>query len=83
MQILCFNFRITLPGENTFVLSERLQPQQSGYSYAGQGLETGQCGITIESVKRSHNGKMQCFLATTQGLEINGTIPINLSCTFF
>ena len=51
----------------------------SGYSYFGEGLESGQCGIIIDAVKKSHNGKMECFMGLVTGHEINGSIPIMLT----
>ena len=46
------------PGEN-------IQP---GYQYRGEGLEKGECGLTIGTVKEGDNGKWKCTLITNSGL---------------
>jgi len=56
------------------------RPGQSvapGYSYIGTGLEKGQCGLSIASVKDKDNGQWQCTLFTTTGV-LRGRVELGI-----
>lgn len=66
--------RIEIPGEKVLNLSP-LWSKTPGFSYYGTGLENGQCGVTIDRVSASHNGKVKCSLGF-EGEEYEGNIDL-------
>ncbi|XP_055838256.1 fasciclin-3 isoform X2 [Episyrphus balteatus] len=66
--------RIEIPGEKVLNLSP-LWSKTPGFSYYGTGLDNGQCGVTIDRVSASHNGKVKCSLGF-EGEEYEGNIDL-------
>ncbi|XP_055917848.1 fasciclin-3 isoform X3 [Eupeodes corollae] len=66
--------RIEIPGEKVLNLSP-LWSKTPGFSYFGSGLDNGQCGVTIDRVSASHNGKVKCSLGF-EGEEYEGNIEL-------
>lgn len=46
--------------------------ESPGFQYFGQGLATGQCGVSIQQVKSINHGLVQCFLGVRGG-EMTGS----------
>jgi len=73
VQLLCSttqeldNCRWAIPGEGAF----QLKPSKStsGFSYFGGGLEKGECGVTITSVKEKNNGNVTCSVTSVVGIK--------------
>jgi len=57
---------------------QTIDSSKPGYKYNGDGLEKGQCGITIESVKDKDNGEWQCTLISTTGATYRGTVNLGI-----
>jgi hypothetical protein len=66
---LSFNAANSRPGQT---------PQQPGYSYIGDGLEKGLCGVNINSVKDSDNGTWMCTLISTTGTFYRGSVSLGI-----
>ncbi|CAO1366583.1 unnamed protein product [Diamesa serratosioi] len=66
--------RITIPGAPTLILSPE-NPRNDGYHYFGAGLQSGQCGVQIDNVRKENHGDMKCFLVVGDQ-EVVGTIEI-------
>uniref|UniRef100_A0A6B2EA49 Putative cell adhesion molecule 3 n=1 Tax=Phlebotomus kandelakii TaxID=1109342 RepID=A0A6B2EA49_9DIPT len=66
--------RIEIVGERVLNLSPSFK-QPAGFSYNGEGLQAGQCGVTIERVKTTNHGPVRCFLGV-EGDEISGTADL-------
>jgi hypothetical protein len=58
--------RFTIPGEASLVLMPR-QPSEDGIDYYGEGLDKGQCGVTISNIKERHDGNITCHLTPGKG----------------
>lgn len=74
----------TLAGEeNPIILSENENETRSdNYEYAGNGFESGQCGITIYGIKKENNGKAYCKIDLNPHLrDIQAEIPITITKT--
>jgi len=74
----------TLAGEeNPIILSENDNETRSdNYEYAGNGFESGQCGITIYGIKKENNGKAHCKVDLNPHLrDIQADIPITITKT--
>lgn len=72
----------TLAGEeNPIILSENDNETRSdNYEYAGNGFESGQCGITIYGIKKENNGKAFCIVDLNPHLrDIKADIPITIT----
>lgn len=50
-----------------------------GFMYNGEGLDKGQCGVTIQQVKPTNHGPVQCYLGTN-GEEFVGVVPLTVAC---
>ncbi|XP_055716717.1 fasciclin-3 isoform X6 [Phlebotomus papatasi] len=66
--------RIEIVGERVLNLAPNWK-QPPGFTYNGEGLQAGQCGVTIERVKPSNHGPVRCFLGV-EGDEIRGTADL-------
>lgn len=53
--------RIQIPSLDPMNLNPNVQVV-GGFSYFGEGLDKGQCGVTIGSVQEKYNGVVKCFL---------------------
>jgi hypothetical protein len=71
----------TLAGEdNPIILSENNETRSDNYEYAGNGFESGQCGITIYGIKKENNGKASCTVDLNRHLrDIKADIPITIT----
>lgn len=50
-----------------------------GISYAGDGLNSGKCGLKIESIKDADSGRWECTLiAQSGGTLFTGTVDVNI-----
>ncbi|XP_011496129.1 PREDICTED: fasciclin-3 [Ceratosolen solmsi marchali] len=58
--------RFTIPGEDSLVLTPG-QPSEDGIDYYGEGLDKGQCGVTISNIKERHDGNVTCYLTPGKG----------------
>lgn len=48
--------------------------------YYGAGLQAGQCGATIDSVKEENNGEVQCSVGIeTEPKESSATMPLTVA----
>ncbi|CAD7079919.1 unnamed protein product [Hermetia illucens] len=71
--------RFIVPGASqVLVLSETWPSKTPGYSYFGQGLAAGQCGVTIDRVIPQNHGQAKCFLGI-EGDEIEGQIELTVA----
>ncbi|KAK9720863.1 CD80-like C2-set immunoglobulin domain [Popillia japonica] len=71
--------RVDIPGIGPMNLNNMLPPAK-GVSYTGAGLESGQCGFTIERVTSENNGKINCYLGlVTQADEYTGTMHLTVA----
>uniref|UniRef100_A0A1L8E3S7 Putative cell adhesion molecule 4 n=2 Tax=Nyssomyia neivai TaxID=330878 RepID=A0A1L8E3S7_9DIPT len=66
--------RIEIVGERILNLNPTWQ-QRPGFPYFGEGLQSGQCGVTIEQVKTTNHGPVRCFLGV-EGDEISGVADL-------
>uniref|UniRef100_A0A7G3ADX7 Putative cell adhesion molecule 4 n=1 Tax=Lutzomyia longipalpis TaxID=7200 RepID=A0A7G3ADX7_LUTLO len=66
--------RIVIPGEKVLNLAPNWT-QRPGFPYNGEGLQAGQCGVTIERVKTTNHGPVECFLGV-EGDEISGVADL-------
>lgn len=73
-------YRITIPGAPTLILSPDLS-RNDGYHYFGAGLQSGQCGVQIDNIRKENHGEMKCFLVVGDQ-EVTGTIDIVIACKF-
>lgn len=74
--------RFIVPGApQVLVLSETWPSKTPGYSYFGQGLAAGQCGVTIDRVIPQNHGQAKCFLGI-EGDEIEGQIELTVACKY-
>jgi hypothetical protein len=62
-------------GEESFNLSPDWATSKPGFSYYGDGLASGQCGIKIDRVPASANGQIKCHLGL-RGPEISKEISL-------
>jgi hypothetical protein len=71
---------ITVPGyDSRFNMNENT-PKNSNYWYAGDGLRTGQCGITIARIDDKQNGQFKCSLAfASEQRESDGTTNVTVA----
>ena len=74
---VCFH-RITIPGAPTLILSPE-NPRNDGYHYFGAGLQSGQCGVQIDNIRKENHGEMKCFLVVGDQ-EVVGSIDIVIAC---
>lgn len=51
----------------------------SGFSYHGEGLVKGQCGITLERVVRLDRGVWNCMLITHAGDTLVGEVQVEVA----
>lgn len=49
-----------------------------GFSYNGEGLQSGQCGVTIHNVKASQNGRVTCYLGLESD-EVTGNVKLTVA----
>ncbi|CAO1305735.1 unnamed protein product [Diamesa hyperborea] len=66
--------RITMAGAPTLILSPE-NPRNDGYHYFGAGLQSGQCGVQIDNIRKENHGEMKCFLVAGDQ-EVVGSIDI-------
>lgn len=53
------------------------------FSYYGEGLDKGQCGVTINSVEDKYNGIVRCFLGLPSEVqEPSGAFLLTVASTF-
>lgn len=71
--------RIEIPGEPSVLNLSPEWTQNEGFPYFGDGLKFGDCGVIIEKVKASNNGKVICSMGL-QGKEVSGTIDLVVAC---
>lgn len=55
---------------------------QPGYTYLGDGLEKGECGVVIQNVKDTDNGNWKCTLITNTGQLYRGVVEIGILSKF-
>ncbi|XP_015108830.1 fasciclin-3 isoform X2 [Diachasma alloeum] len=68
--------RVEIPGLPPIVLKPN-QPSDDGISYYGAGLQSGECGVTIDHVKDSYHGDFKCALHPAESRsETIGTLKI-------
>lgn len=67
-----------IPNERVLVLSPD-NNRIPGFTYFGEGLEKGQCGVSIQSVRNNHHGTVKCYLAA-DGEELEGQIGLTVAC---
>ncbi|XP_037958936.1 fasciclin-3 [Teleopsis dalmanni] len=66
--------RFEIPGEKVLNLSPEWI-KSDNFRYYGGGLASGQCGVSIKSVKAINNGQVKCSLGV-EGEELTGTIDL-------
>lgn len=67
--------RIEIPGEpKVFNLSPDWN-KTPGFAYFGKGLQSGECGVSIQRVKAVNNGQVKCNLGV-EGEELSSTIEL-------
>jgi hypothetical protein len=54
--------RIQLPGMTSGLNLNEKTPSKPEYSYAGDSIQSGQCGITINRITDAHNGQFKCMV---------------------
>ncbi|XP_031629264.1 fasciclin-3 isoform X2 [Contarinia nasturtii] len=54
--------RFEIPGEKGVRLFDKSDSDNSNFKYFGEGLNQGECGVSIQSVKLIHNGPAKCIL---------------------
>ncbi|XP_063220291.1 fasciclin-3 isoform X2 [Bacillus rossius redtenbacheri] len=67
--------RITTPFQKVIILAPT-RPPKEGYSYAGEGLENGQCGFRIDNVQDQNNGIHGCYMGLSDEASANMTIVV-------
>lgn len=55
--------------------------ESPGFQYHGEGLTKGQCGVTIQQVKSTNHGLVQCFLGV-RAQEISGSTFLTVARKF-
>lgn len=70
--------RFILPGEPIEIKLNPDWPQRNdNFKYFGDGLQSGQCGLEIESVREEYHGNATCVLDPNDGLaDVIGNIEI-------
>ena len=61
------NCRFLIPNEESLSLSPDQPDDGIGIEYYGSGLQNGQCGVKISSIKATHDGNVSCFLTPVKG----------------
>ena len=78
--------RIEIPNEGSILLHPD-QPSDESLTYYGEGLEKGECGITIWSIKEQHDGNITCYLVPKDSIsrkEASNSIRLIVnSCKFY
>lgn len=67
-----------IPNEKALNLSPDWD-KTPGFTYFGEGLTKGQCGVTIQSVRNAHHGTIKCYLGA-DGEELEGIIGLTVAC---
>lgn len=69
--------RFVIPGEPLEVKLNPSWSRNDNFRYYGNGLDNGQCGITIMSVRKEYHGNVTCILDPNDGgLDAIGTIEV-------
>lgn len=69
--------RFVIPGETTEVKLNPNWTRNDNFRYYGNGLENGQCGVTIMSVHKEYHGNISCVLDPNDGgLDAIGNIEV-------
>ncbi|XP_037041947.1 fasciclin-3 isoform X3 [Bradysia coprophila] len=69
--------RIVIPNEKALNLSPDWD-KTPGFQYFGEGLNKGQCGVSIQSVRNGHHGTVKCYLGA-DGEELEGQIGLTVA----
>lgn len=59
----------------------QLWDKNSDYKYFGRGLNEGECGISIQKVQASNNGKVECALGLAED-EVSGEVDLTVACKY-
>ncbi|XP_053693731.1 fasciclin-3-like [Sabethes cyaneus] len=69
---------VTLPNrEQQVALDPKISPRD-GLQYFGNGLENGECGVTIDQITAAHNGQWKCSLFV-DGVSVEGFIDVEVA----
>lgn len=69
--------RFFIPGVQDEIKLNPSWSRSDNFRYSGSGLENGQCGVTINSVRKEYHGNATCHLDPNDGqLDAIGTIEI-------
>lgn len=60
--------KFIIPGEVNEVKLNPSWTRNDNFRYYGNGLENGQCGVTIMSVREEYHGNASCVLDPNDGL---------------
>lgn len=71
-----------VPGMKSLILSPSWPSKQEGFTYFGEGLDKGQCGVTIERVTKSMHGRVRCSMGY-QSEELEADIHLTVACKYF
>ncbi|XP_050312125.1 fasciclin-3 isoform X2 [Anthonomus grandis grandis] len=67
--------RVEIPGMKSYNLNKGIS--NSDVSYAGEGLDAGQCGFTVNRAKDENNGEIKCTLGiASEAQESVGTMSL-------
>lgn len=69
--------RIVIPNEKVLNLSPDWD-KTPGFQYFGEGLNKGQCGVSIQSVRIAQHGIVKCFLGA-DGDELEGQVGFTVA----
>ncbi len=73
-------YRIVIPNEKVLILSQDWN-KTPGFTYLGEGLNNGQCGVSIQSVRNANHGVVKCYLGS-DGEELEGIAGLTVACKF-
>lgn len=72
-------FRIEIPGEQPIRLSDKFASKHPDFTYYGEGLEHGYCGVSVPHIKASNNGPVKCILGLAEN-DVEGQIDLVVAC---
>lgn len=73
--------RFELPGVPQAIRLSQEWDKNAEYKYFGRGLNEGECGVSIEHVKPTNNGKVKCLLGLAED-EVSGEIELTVACKY-
>jgi hypothetical protein len=72
--------RVQLPGLNVGLNLNEKSPRTSEYVYAGDGIASGHCGVTVNRMTDERNGQFKCTLGfSDESKEAEGSTNVTVA----